>query len=1583
MLQELCESYGNIDCRDLGSKKLEELMTGLKSVSADEISSLETGKAFIELLRKFREAIAENDKLHGENYPSLLNSILSVGEDGLYSNNLRFIFELIQNVDDCEYPNAADCKLNMHFDFNNDKIILSYNEKGFSPFNVFAITGIAEAAKNISASKNEIGEKGIGFKSVFGVANKVLIRSGWFSFELNKNNFTIPVPSYSLFEYCNGTEMTLFVPGQVKEIYLQIRNQYCRKEALFSKNPLLFLNKLTSLRIYYDSWRRMEFFVSRSKRSTSTGITREDDVEISVDLHDYDEGTERKTQKKIICSRYTSCVTLSEAACKSRYGENTKVAANGGKTMLLQAVFPKVEYCHIVGKGGLYSFLPTQLAFTVPVVCHAPYKLDASREFVDPQGGNEWFKEVSAHLSQLLDHAYTDWCKVVKGNIVDYIPGKNESIFASNNGKELCLSNNLNYKGSHFLSLPLFFTGDNSYNPVGNIFYFDPADNVKNPELVRELLSVKKYLFNPPSSITVGKFGISIEKNINSRLFITALHSTSKTRQCLEYLETVGYEYSEKNFPDDDKIEFDSEQLELLINNKKLYKILVQLSCDAIRKNKRPSFSICNIDPVPVSNVLYENFELSETPETVEQYMKWCNLNCFCLNNTSPLFLPCHNGIVLSKENPIDSFASFCFSMDHHDTFAIRMKLREASNQLNQYIESNKGSAADYLRDLSNIRRTVQDSLGTTGYKRYIKLILRSGTDSSRFIQELLQNADDCTYPADVVPTFSLKQSDGGIVTEYNENGFTRENIRAITAIGESTKNMLINEDLDAIGKKGIGFKTVFAIASEVKIHSGEYHFSLSEDTPTIPRIISGSEGQTNGTRMEIKLNGKAPFQSPNEKAILELCLCLRKLRKISIGSNSITIEDRDSQRMITINKRQYIFDTYKRSFVVSEPNALAQIEYSQRKTASNQVITCYVPEKYTSASEYPIYVGLPTKHKMHIPIIVDAPFELTTSREEIETDGAVWNNIVRNEMYNAIINVIRSRKEKDRANIFLFARFKSRLNGNQGSTYHTDISDSDYLNKYDYLDRLKQEPIIPTFDANVFAIANDNTAYRFPPSVCWLLNNLPDKASFRIDAHKVIDIETGETSKEKKDRIESVLNALSCKEADFSVAFSFVEQYASNFISKEPFRKALYEFLQNTPDSFHERVKKLSIIPVYGIGGGIQYVSWADDSIFVMKGTQTSSSTYWIMNEQYLAKSECEKMLGLNINEMNQEWKRSKYNEHLKKQIESRDPSSLYHFLLHEFNTGFLMKYNSIGVLLEQAKSIPLKNQLGNVVLNKLFICDQPSGYFRSKMLQEITVHSECTEFAKCLKCDNLSNIHYENLVSHEMLSADDIEDFQDDSFNNSEEILRHFYRDRLISDELRFKYELDYICISCTYDNENKYEFPEQSVRNMDRLRSHVKKLWNGKSKIISVKEECTVQKIENSDGKRFNLNTDEARNGTISIYTPEGDPRYCFCQMCRKVKSKQLIEVNNIEIRPRFYIPQLRVALCLECSKIFEIFRANSTKREALIEELIHANITDEGTIKIRLNDSYSITFTAKHLAEIQEILKLMENEKSLML
>ena len=276
------------------------------------------------------------------------------------------------------------------------------------------------------------------------------------AFELYKNDFT--VPQYRPANHFKGTQMILYVPHKTQQIYREIKEQYCKKEALFTKNPILFLNKLTSLKIYYDVWRSMEFNISRSEVSyDEKKINIERNIKISVKLNDYDNKTwmETKENHEIYCTRYSYPVVFSKKACQSRYGNNTPVGDPNGKNMILRVIFPSPENLSDVGKGALYSFLPTQLKLTVPIVFHVPFKLDASREFVDPQDENLWFQEASRYLSELLDYAYMDWRDIVKEKIVYYIPSLNNSLFADNNGKEKCLRKQEYFLGSHYLKLPL------------------------------------------------------------------------------------------------------------------------------------------------------------------------------------------------------------------------------------------------------------------------------------------------------------------------------------------------------------------------------------------------------------------------------------------------------------------------------------------------------------------------------------------------------------------------------------------------------------------------------------------------------------------------------------------------------------------------------------------------------------------------------------------------------------------------------------------------------------------------------------------------------------------------------------------------------------------------------------------------------------------------------------------------------------------------------------------------------------------------------------------------------------------------
>ena len=1181
-LQQLQSDYGKVDCRDLGSRKLEQLRDGLKEVVSAEIVTADSGREFIELLKKFRKAVAENDKLHGDNYPQLLNSLLSVGEDGLYSNSLRFIFELIQNVDDCDYKDSSDCKLDMRFDFENDEIILTYNEIGFTPFNVFAITGIAEAAKNVSSEKNQIGEKGIGFKSVFGVANKVWIRSGWFSFELHKENFTIPVPIYKNFEFCNGTQMTLYVPGKAKQIYKEIKGQYCKRDALFSRNPLLFLNKLTSLKFYFDTFRSMEFHVSRTENEDFETFKIERDIDISVDLRDYENGSEVKVREIIHCTRYTYYVTFSKMACRARYGEKTQVGQENGKAMILSVVVPDTDYITTVGNGALYSFLPTQLKLNVPIVCHVPFKLDASREFVDPQDNNLWFKEASNYLSELIEKVYLDYCHKVKENIVRYLPDKNKSLFAINNGKEECLTEQKCFNGAHYLDLPIFYTVDNNYKKSDEIFCFSESENIDEPEKVYRLMENQNSLFLSP--IPVGRFSIKIATGVKRQMFKQALNPGIKSSAILDYLDSVNYDYPENLIREFEPINITQAQLENIIKHRRLLKALQTISSNDIKNNKRFKLEITDGNFQAISDLFDDEFEMSDIPEAAKKYLSYCNNKCLCLDEKDDFFLPCHNVLLLSANNPLSSFASFCYVIDEKDTFSILIKMREASKELDYY-ENGDCSDEEYLRRLCNIRKIIKESLGKDGYRSYLDIILKSGTDRSRFIQELLQNADDCLYDQEVTPTFSLSINENTIITEYNETGFTRANIRSITAIGESTKNKLLSNNNKSIGEKGVGFKTIFAISSKITIHSGNYHFSLSDKEPTIPRVINDAGvDSVSGTKMEIELKGGEAFPTYKEKDILELCLCLRNLKKLTIGKHNVTINDTDDKRTITIGSRNYVFKCFHHDFTIVDEATLEERMNWSRVISADQQIVFFVPEFSIEKNYYfPLYCGLPTKHKIRIPIAIDAPFSLTTSREEIETEGSKWNNIIRREIYAGLIDVIDSLKKDERSKVFRFLRFIPRFQG-AVRVYVNETFDNRYLNEYDFLAQLQRKEIIPTYNNDVFAVPIQHTAYRFPEAAIYIIRKLSLAKYEGIDSSSVIDKETGD--------YDSVLNAFACEDAKYSTVLPIIFKYAERFIRDEGFRTALYEYLEKannefivqTHDEYIYKIKDLKIIPVYGI---------------------------------------------------------------------------------------------------------------------------------------------------------------------------------------------------------------------------------------------------------------------------------------------------------------------------------------------------------------------------------------------------------------
>lgn len=97
----------------------------------------------------------------------------------MYTSQARFVFELLQNADDNQYTRGQDPYV--EFRVHPDRIVIECNEDGFKRQNLTAICDIGKSSK--TGSQGYIGEKGIGFKSVFMAAWRVHIQSGHFSFD--------------------------------------------------------------------------------------------------------------------------------------------------------------------------------------------------------------------------------------------------------------------------------------------------------------------------------------------------------------------------------------------------------------------------------------------------------------------------------------------------------------------------------------------------------------------------------------------------------------------------------------------------------------------------------------------------------------------------------------------------------------------------------------------------------------------------------------------------------------------------------------------------------------------------------------------------------------------------------------------------------------------------------------------------------------------------------------------------------------------------------------------------------------------------------------------------------------------------------------------------------------------------------------------------------------------------------------------------------------------------------------------------------------------------------------------------------
>ncbi len=188
---------------------------------------------------------------------SLANSVKTLADD-LYAKDTHFIFELIQNAEDNAY--AGRVRPTVRFRLHQRQIdgqpriclVVENNETGFKKENVEALCQVGKSTK--AKEQGYIGEKGIGFKSVFRITDRPAIHSNGFHFELPEKDvesglgYIVPVWAQSGGAVRNPQETTIILPlkeGTDSEIINNALQD-------IAPETILFLSKLKTIEIDVD-----------------------------------------------------------------------------------------------------------------------------------------------------------------------------------------------------------------------------------------------------------------------------------------------------------------------------------------------------------------------------------------------------------------------------------------------------------------------------------------------------------------------------------------------------------------------------------------------------------------------------------------------------------------------------------------------------------------------------------------------------------------------------------------------------------------------------------------------------------------------------------------------------------------------------------------------------------------------------------------------------------------------------------------------------------------------------------------------------------------------------------------------------------------------------------------------------------------------------------------------------------------------------------------------------------------------------------------------------------------------------------
>ncbi len=272
---------------------------------------------------------------------------------------------------------------------------------------------------------------------------------------------------------------------------------------------------------------------------------------------------------------------------------------------------------------------------------------------------------------------------------------------------------------------------------------------------------------------------------------------------------------------------------------------------------------------------------------------------------------------------------------------------------------------------------------------RYIEILSSLYKDSSRCIEELLQNTNDACLRKGIKGNVKFVLKNNTLFLFHNGIDFDENDLISITTMGNSTKTGFT--DVNLIGKFGLGFKSVFAICNQPQIHSGNFHFRITDFEVLEETKAMNLDGFKTCIILPLK----------QDKAVGEIVK--KGLDKLSFhhllfvqGYEAIQVENEGQNYEIKCVVEK-IFD-----------NTLFLVKYSDSRTLNAQYFLVFkpFPEKssdiqfvfsvqnvnaqieYLPLEDEPFFVYYPTISATNLRFMIHAAMTTTPVREQIPFDA-------------------------------------------------------------------------------------------------------------------------------------------------------------------------------------------------------------------------------------------------------------------------------------------------------------------------------------------------------------------------------------------------------------------------------------------------------------------------------------------------------------------------------------------------------------------------------------------------------------------